>query len=519
MSRGRRRSPVSRVMAGVAGLAVVATGLTGCVSFFLPTAAPTTSEPTGESVDSDLEPFYSQVLKWESCGDQLQCSTATAPMNWSSPADDSIELALIRSVASGESSGSLLVNPGGPGASGYDFVRDSLDYAVSDRLRASFDVVGFDPRGVNRSSAVSCYDKPSELDTYLFGLPKTTQPAGSPEWLAESDAENAAFGQACLTHTGDLLQFVDTVSAARDLDLLRAILGDEKLNYLGYSYGTLLGATYADLYPEKTGRLVLDGALDPATTDFDVTSVQAQGFESAFRAYLADCATGEACPFTGTVDESMTKVRALLDALDVSPLRASDGRQLGSSSMFTAIILPLYSQDNWPYLNDLFTSVLAGDADFAFQLADSYYSRTEDGTYTDNSTEAFLAINCLDYQQTSTDASLAAEAAELARLAPVFGPSMSYGGTSCAKWPFPSTRVREPIAAEGSAPILVVGTTNDPATPYVWAQSLADQLQNGALVTYNGEGHTAYNKSNSCVNDAVDDYFLKGTVPTTDPQC
>jgi pimeloyl-ACP methyl ester carboxylesterase len=215
----------------------------------------------------------------------------------------------------------------------------------------------------------------------------------------------------------------------------------------------------------------------------------------------------------------MERVRALLDALDASPLRASDGRQLGSASMFTAIILPLYSQDNWPYLNDLFSSVLSGDADLAFQLADSYYSRTEDGTYTDNSTEAFIAINCLDYQQTSTEESLAGEAAELARLAPVFGPSMSYGGTSCAQWPFPSTRVREPIAAEGSAPILVVGTTNDPATPYVWAQRLAEQLENGALVTYNGEGHTAYNKSNSCVNDAVDDYVLEGIVPATDPQC
>lgn len=515
----RRRGASARVLAVISASIVTTMTLSGCVSMFLPDAPPSTSTPTGETVAAELEPYYSQVLRWTACGDGLQCTTATAPLDWNDPARDTIELALIRSVASGESAGSLLVNPGGPGASGYDFIRDSIDYAVSERLRSSFDVVGFDPRGVNRSSAVSCYDDPAQLDEFLFGLPATTEPVGSAAWLAEGAAKNAAFGKACLENTGELLGYVDTVSAARDLDLLRAALGDTTLNYLGYSYGTLLGATYADLYPTKTGRLVLDGAVDPATTDFDVTSVQAQGFESALRAYLADCATGESCPFTGSVDDSMEKVRGLLDSLDESPLRASDGRQLGSATMFTAIILPLYSEDNWPYLNDLFAGVQSGDPEVAFQLADSYYARTPEGTYTDNSTEAFIAINCLDYQQTSTPESLAAEAATLADLAPTFGPSMSYGGTSCANWPFASTRVREPIAATGSAPILVVGTTNDPATPYIWAQSLADQLENGYLLTYNGEGHTAYNKSNACVNDTVDNYVIDGTVPTSDPQC
>jgi pimeloyl-ACP methyl ester carboxylesterase len=330
----------------------------------------------------------------------------------------------------------------------------------------------------------------------------------------------AAFGQACLTHTGDLLGFVDTVSAARDLDLLRAALGDTKLNYLGYSYGTLLGATFAELYPTKTGRLVFDGALDPASTDFDVTKFQAQGFESALRAYLAQCLDDdETCPFDGSVDDAETTIVAMLDRLDASPLRATDGRQLGSGSMFTAIVLPLYSEDSWPYLTDVFSSVLSGDADYAFQVADSYYSRSSNGTYIDNSTEAFIAINCLDYAVTSTLESMKAEAAELASVAPVFGPGMSYGGTSCAEWPFQSTRVPGPIAAAGSGPILVLGTTNDPATPYVWAQNLAAELENGHLLTRNGEGHTAYNKGVACIDDAVDDYFIKGTVPTSDPDC
>jgi hypothetical protein len=187
--------------------------------------------------------------------------------------------------------------------------------------------------------------------------------------------------------------------------------------------------------------------------------------------------------------------------------------------MFNALILPLYSTTTWPYLNDLFNEVMKGRAELAFRLADSYYGRNDDGTFADNSTEAFIAVNCLDYVSTSTRDTLHAEAAELARLAPVLGPQMSYGGTSCSQWPFEATRVRVPIAASGSAPIVVVGTTNDPATPYKWAQALASQLENGYLVTYNGEGHTAYNKSNACVNDAVDGYFVDGTVPESDPHC
>lgn len=489
--------------------------MSGC-SLLAPSPV-TTSTPTGEKVAAGLEPFYSQALEWTACAGEFECATAAAPLDWNDPGRDTIELALIRSAATGDRLGSLLVNPGGPGGSGYDFVRDSVEFAVSDAARARYDTVGFDPRGVNRSSAVSCYSEPAQLDEFLFGLPQN--PVGSDAYLAELAASSQEFGQACRRYTGDLLEFVDTVSAARDLDLLRAILGDPKLNYLGYSYGTLLGATYAELYPGKTGRLVFDGAIDPATTEFDVTATQAAGFESAMRAYLADCTTSSTCPFTGTVDAAMLEIRALLDSLDASPIRASDGRQLGGGAMFTAIILPLYSAANWPYLGDLFTSVMAGDADYAFQLADSYYSRDENGVYTDNSTEAFAAINCLDYASTGTIETLRSEAAQLAVIAPVFGPSMSYGGSGCADWPFASTRERGPIVAAGSAPILVVGTTNDPATPYIWAQKLAGQLENGNLVTYNGEGHTAYNKSNACINDAVDSYLIDGTVPADDPNC
>jgi len=502
------------VLAAVAGVAAVSLLLAGCVSWFRP-APDSTSKPTGEKVSTELQPFYSQVLVWKNCADSFQCTTATAPMNWADPSQASIKLALIRKPASGTRLGSLLVNPGGPGASGYDFIRDSLSYAVDSTLQKSYDIVGFDPRGVGHSSAVSCGGA-SVLDEYTYSIVPGT--VGSDAWIAAVEKQSADFAAECLKNTGPLLQYVDTVSAARDLDLLRAVLGDRKLNLLGYSYGTYLGATYAELYPHKTGRMVLDGALDPAASSFEVTDIQAKGFESAFRAYLKACIGTKSCPFRGTVDQAVDETSDILNRLQASPLRNSDGRLLGSNTMFTAIIFPLYNKDNWPYLDTLFSDVLQGKTKTAFLLADSYNDRAQNGTYSSNSTEAFIAINCLDYKDDNSVDVMRQQAAQLMEDAHVFG-RLAYGGTTCASWPFPPNRERGPIAAKGSGDILVVGTTNDPATPYVWAQNLSKELENGHLITYHGEGHTAYNKSNSCVNDAVDNYFVKGTVPSKDPEC
>ncbi|MRG60460.1 alpha/beta fold hydrolase [Agromyces sp. CFH 90414] len=493
--------------------AVAALVLAGCATWFAPAPAPT-STPTGEKVSAELEPFYAQVLEWESCGDGLTCTTATAPLDWDEPAAGEIELALSRHSATGERLGSLLVNPGGPGGSGYDFVHDTLDYAVGEPLQQRFDVVGFDPRGVGRSSAVTCYDA-AGMDEFLYGIPEN--PRGTDAWIEEVGQAQAEFGAECEANTGELLAEVDTASAARDLDLLRAVLGDEQLNYLGFSYGTYLGATYAGLYPDKVGRLVLDGALDPAASLVEVSSAQAVGFEQALRAYLESCLGGAECPFTGSVDDAMEEIGDLIASVDASPLRGSDGRLVGGSTFITAIIYPLYSPDVWSYLDDLFTSVQFGDADFALALADAYNGRGEDGTYLDNSSEAFFAINCLDYAQTESIEQVRTDAAEIAAAAPLIGPY--FGSPGCTGWPAPSKADRQPIHAEGAAPILVVGTTGDPATPYQWAVSLADQLESGVLVTYDGEGHTAYNKSNDCVDEAVERYLIDGIVPEADPKC
>ncbi|AMB60504.1 peptidase [Microterricola viridarii] len=500
----------------MAGALAVTIALTGCVTAFLPEPPPATSTPTGEDVDASVAAFYGQTVQWSSCGGGMQCADVKAPLNWADPASGTIKLAIVRQPASGDKIGSLFVNPGGPGASGYDFVKDSVDYATDERLQERFDVVGFDPRGVGRSTAVACYDA-AQMDAYLYDVSTTKR--GSDAWIAEMTDSSRAFGNACATETGPLLEHVDTQSAARDLDLLRAVLGDKELYYLGYSYGTFLGAVYAELFPGKAGRLVLDGALDPAASNFEVTKVQSVGFENALRAYLKDCLGSSSCPFSGTVDQGMATIAALLASVDASPIRASDGRQLGSNALLTAIIYPLYDAKAWGMLSDMFESVMHGDADLAFQFADGYNGRNADGSYSDNSTEAFMAVNCMDYSYNADPASMRAQAAEIAAAAPVIGSYMAYGDIGCANWPYKFQGERAPIHAAGAPPILVIGTTNDPATPYVWAESLADQLDSGVLVTYQGEGHTAYNKSNSCISNTVDDYLIKGTVPSADPRC
>jgi len=506
----------TRVFTTMAAAVAVTLGLTGCVPWFMPQPAPSTSTPTGEKVDAPLDPFYSQVLAWSDCDSGMQCTTASAPLDWDDPAAGSVDLALVRQPATGDRLGSLLVNPGGPGGSGYDFVKTSVDYATSAALQERYDIVGFDPRGVGESSAVACYE-PAQMDEYLYGLADAER--GSDAWIQELETSATDFAAACADRTGALLGEVDTQSAARDLDLMRAVLGDTTLNYLGFSYGTFLGATYAELYPDKVGRLVLDGALDPSTSNFEVTSTQALGFENALRAYLTDCLAGSDCPFDGTVDDGMATISALLASVDASPITATDGRQLGANALLTAIIYPLYQATAWPNLSDMFESVLQGSADGAMQFADGYNGRNPDGSYLDNSTEAFMAINCVDYAYNDDPAAMRAEAAQIEQIAPTIGKYMAYGDISCANWPYAFTGEREEIHATGAAPILVIGTTNDPATPYVWAENLAAQLDSGQLVTYEGEGHTAYNKSNSCVNDAVDSYLIDGTVPAADPMC
>jgi len=353
------------------------------------------------------------------------------------------------------------------------------------------------------------------MDAYLFDIPENER--GTDAWADELLARHGGFAEACDADSDGILPYITTDNAARDMDLIRAVLGDRELHYLGYSYGTFLGATYAKLFPDRVGRLVLDGAIDPAISGLDVGTTQGVGFESALRAYMADCLAGSDCPFRGTVDEAMADLGVLLASVDRDPIPNSDGRQLGADSLMTAIVAALYSEDSWSYLSSALEGALQDDAETAFLLADFYYNR-EAGEYLDNQTEAFRAYNCMDYPADATDAEVAAAEALLAEKAPTVAPYWA-GPDPCEVWAYPATGVREPITAAGAAPIVVVGTTNDPATPYEWSVSLAEQLESGVLVTREGEGHTGYNKGSACVDDAVESYLIEGTVPEDGLRC
>ncbi|MBP5803766.1 alpha/beta fold hydrolase [Microbacterium maritypicum] len=513
----RSTSRLRRAAAIVAGLAAASVALSGCLYAMIPEQSSrpsTTSAPDTEGVAEDLLPFYSQELTWTACGVGFDCTDVTAPLDWEDPGKGEITLSVVRHRAEGTPVGSLLTNPGGPGASGVDLILNNLDYAVGSDLIENFDVIGFDPRGVGASTAVTCYDAP-QMDEYLYGIPAAAR--GTAEWEAELLDSHKAFAEACDANSGGILPYITTVNAARDMDLIRAVLGDKQLNYLGYSYGTFLGATYAKLYPEKAGRLVLDGAIDPAVPGLEVGATQALGFESALRAYMQDCLDSGECPFNGTVDEAMTDLGALLASVDSTPLKSGDGRMLGADSLMTAIIAALYSQDSWGYLTQALDEALQGDPTSALFLADFYNGR-ENGTYTDNSAEAFRAYNCMDYPVEDDPAAEAAINAKIAQGAPTIAPYWT-GPDSCSVWPYPPTGTRGEIKAEGAGPIVVIGTTNDPATPYEWSESLANQLEEGVLITRVGEGHTGYNKGNACVDDAVEAFLLDDVVPEDGLRC
>ena len=482
--------------------------LAGCV---------TVADNPAENTEDPLAPYLGQEVQWSDCGAGAECATVMAPLDWDNPGvGEDVNLAVSRHSATGQALGSLFVNPGGPGASGYEFVLDSVDFAVSEVLRESFDVIGWDPRGVNFSSPVSCAATDAELDYFFFGELEA-QP-DTPEWDAELLAESIRFGQECQANTGELLEFVDTLSTVRDLDLLRHLVGDEQLNYLGYSYGTLIGALYIDTFPEKVGRMVLDGPVDPGASQFDLVVNQHRGFEEALEAYLVECDLTNSCPFAGSLEQRLRGVSDLYDELEQNPLRHADGRLIDDGMLRTAMVTTLYAQSSWPFLTRMFEELQEGVTDTAIFLVDFYYDR-EGGVYQNNSMEAFIAINCLDYPVESDPAVLEAQADQLREAAPYTARPSGDGDLVCMNWPYPPKLNKGPVRGEGANPVVILGTTGDPATPYNWSVSLNEQLENSVLLTLVGEGHLAYDERVTCINDPVDTYFVTGDLPEDGITC
>lgn len=477
-------------------------------------ADPIEAEPP--EVPAELAAFYEQDLTWEACGGRYECTRVTVPLDYADPERASIEIAVKRRTADAEEPiGALFVNPGGPGASGIDLA-ESAAYMFSRDLMAAYDVVGFDPRGVGQSDAVACISD-AELDERRAAIYDTETDEGWDDFVAAGEA----FAAACAQNTGELLGYVDTESSARDLDILRHVLGQARLSYLGYSYGTQLGATYADLFPEHVGRLVLDGGVDPSLDSVELTRDQAEGFENAIRSYAQDCLAGPDCPLRGEVDDALGQIQELFERVTDQPLPTGSDRDLTLGLLISGVLVPLYEDALWPVLSSALSAAMNDDDGAQFlMLADLAAERESDGSYSGNLQFAYPAIQCLDYPVVQTTREqMEAEAARLEKLSPTFGSALAYGELGCLQWTQDATR--EPVErhAEGADPIVVIGTTGDPATPYQWSVALAEQLDSGVLLTYEGEGHGAYGRSNSCIVDAVDGYLLRGEVPADGTRC
>lgn len=465
--------------------------------------------------------YDNQNVSWNTCGTDLYCTSVKVPLDWSNLKGPAISLAVINHRATAATPvGTVIFNPGGPGASGYDFVHDSVSAIGTDKLRANYNLVGFDPRGVQNSTpAIHCYSS-AKLDTFIYG--DTGYALGSAKDLAATKKSLADFAAACAKNTGPLLAHVDTISAAKDLDVLRAVMGEAKLNYLGYSYGTFLGTTYAALFPTKVGKMVLDGAIDPTVSNDDQSVVQLKGFDSAFNDYLKDCIGSSGCPFTGTVDAARAKVSAFLKGLETSSLPTTDhNRVINIWGANAGINMALYSNSYWPILSQALTQAFKGDGTLLLRLADYYNDRNADGSYASNETEAFLSISCMDGASSASMAAMKKQNARMVAASSVFGRYWEWGALSCSAWKYKPVKPLASYSAKGSPTIVVVGTTGDPATPYQQAVSLAHNvLANGFLVTWKGEGHTAYGRSNnSCVDDTIDNFFISGSLPATEPMC
>jgi pimeloyl-ACP methyl ester carboxylesterase len=464
---------------------------------------------------AELRSYYTQQADWVPCESDFECAKIKVPMDYSKPDGESIEIAALRLPSKGsDKKGSLVVNPGGPGGSGYDFVRDAGSTNISEKVRANYDIVGFDPRGVKRSAPVTCLTD-QERDASRAKIYALDTDAG----LAEALADNKAIAAKCAEKTGPVLGHIDTASAAKDLDILRGVLNDTKLNYLGYSYGTFLGSTYASLFPDNVGRMVLDGAMDPSLSYEELTSGQAKAFEKAIMAYVTHCLASSDCPLSGTPEEAVGQIRDIIKAVEADPRSAKDGRVVNASMFVSGFILPFYNDDNWPLLTQALGSAIKGDVSPMLRLADFGADREPNGTYSANSTFAFGAINCLDYPMVTDTAGMRADEQKLRQASPTLGYYFAYGGTNCKDWPYQSVRTPAPADYKGSSDIVVIGTTGDPATPVEWAAALRKQLGKAALLTWEGEGHTAYGRSNDCIGNAVDSYLVDGKTPADNTVC
>ena len=536
VDKGRRSGGMRRRRVSAGVLAVVTGACLGVGAGVVPAAAAPASGPapaaTKAAVPQGLESFYGQKVEWYDCvatagveksADRtgFQCAKVKVPLDYSQPDGQTIEIAMKKHLAAGSTrQGTLFMNPGGPGESGVNDIGESVTSTFAG-VQKAYDIIGFDPRGVGSSTAVNCTSD-TELEAASEGTPVNAGEGGMTfeQRAAVISAQFKQFEASCAANTKptELLDHVDTVSVARDLDVLRALSGDQKLNYAGFSYGTYLGAHYAELFPANTGRMFLDGAQDPSLSFTELIKGQARGFERALRNYVAWCQSGQSCPLSGDVDAGVQQIGDIFTSADQSPVPSSDAtRPVTGDDMKQVVSVMLYSPETaWDTLNEAFGEVVNENNAWAFRsIADQLDAQPLANT------GALISVNCLDYRVEGDMATWKAQSEELQKISPRFASTFDGVELGCQAWGHTGTQPSKALHAKGSAPILVIGTTGDPATPYEDAVALADQLDSGQLLTWEGNGHTAYASSGSgpCVTKAVDTYLLTGTMPKKGLTC
>jgi pimeloyl-ACP methyl ester carboxylesterase len=479
---------------------------------------PTPAGTPADATSPDLAPFYDQALAWSGCQGGLSCAWLTVPLDYADPTGTTIRLRVSKSVASGPAAtrqGSLVVNPGGPGATGVDFT-GYVALAIASDVATQFDVVGFDTRGVGQSAPVTCMTG-RQTTQWLRADPSPRTPLQERRLLALG----GRLAQGCLTMSPVIARHLGSDDTVRDLDVLRQALGDSRLNFLGFSYGTYLGTLYAEQFPDRVGRFVLDGALDPSLDAMQTARGQSGGFQVAMTRFAQDCIRHVTCPTRTSARAVLNRVNGLLAGLDVRTMPTTGARRLVQAEAMGALFYSMYSPFLWSSLRYALRQALKGDGTGLQSLADYANGRTGPNSYDSNMASAFPAISCWDNPAPPGAAGLRAAAAEWSRsvAVPDMARAMAWGNGVCSQWFGHGGRGPAPAVTTTTSPILVVGTTFDPATPYPWAVALSKQLATSTLLTYRGDGHTAYGAGSRCIDRAIDAYLLTGAMPPAGTVC
>lgn len=509
----------TRGLLAVAALAAL--GLSGCVAP-QPKVTPTKMATPSQTATPQptLDEYYNQKLEWKECGGKFDCASLEVPLDYAHPEGEHAQIAMKRLKTANENKlGTLVMNPGGPGGSGVDTMKsDTVSYFFTNAVRENYDVLAFDPRGVNKSTPQIKCRTDEELDEDNARFIDTSTPEGREESVADSKV----LGERCAKNSPQMIKFASTENVARDLDIMRAALGDERLNYLGYSYGTYLGTIYADMFPARVGRFILDGVLDASANINQVAASQAAGFENSLREFSRQCQAYHAkdCPLKGGTEAGLAQIKTLLDSLQTSPLPTRSGRELTLPLAFTGLIGNMYNQASWwqSLMPSLSAAIKQGDGSGLLASADTYNSRGADGKYEDNGSDAFMVINSLDYVPVGTPQQWEETAKQLEEKYPTVGRYFAYSSLGLDQWPVPADKTaKREVDPKLDGDILLIGTTGDPATPYSMAENVHKMMSHSKLLTVQGWNHTSYNSAApSCVVKTGDTYLLTGEVPAVE---